>query len=323
MSPQVPTTTSVLAAHGLLKGRSISTPLERSPILSELAGADVWLKLECFQRTGSFKLRGAFNKLSRLSVAERIRGIVTCSTGNHALAVAEAARDLGLKAVIVLPENASPGKIAALRHYPVELWRHGAVYDDAERYARQLEQEHGLTFVSPYNDPDIIAGQGTVAVEVFEALPETDVLLVPVGGGGLLAGMALWAKAVRPSCRIFGVQSAASQALHASFRAGHIVNMPEMPGLADGLAGGIEPNALTFPLIQRLVDDILLVREAEIADAIRWLLTEHHIIVEGAGVVGAAALLAGRVPRVGGQIVVAVLTGRNIAMPTLARLLLG
>lgn len=308
------TPVAILAARRRLAGVAALTPLEHSRPLSALAGAEAYLKLECAQITGSFKLRGAANAM----LAGPDTGpVVACSAGNHALGVAHAAAALGREATLVIPATASPAKLAALRRYPVRIVRHGASYDEAEAEARRIERAEGLQFISPYNDPAVIAGQGTVAVELLEQLPSAELLLVGVGGGGLISGVALWAKAVNPAIRVVGVQAANSAAMLAAVRAGRLVPAPDLPTLADGLSGGIEAGSITFPLVQRLVDEIVAVSEEQIAGAMRWLLDEHHLVVEGSAAVAVAALLNGLVPAAAGRRVVALLCGRNVATSTL------
>ena len=296
------------------------TPLERSAPRSAELGLDVYLKLECWQRTGSFKLRGALNRLLTLSDEARARGILTCSAGNHGLGVAEAARLTGVAATVVVPENASPAKVAGLRRAGVDLLLVGASYDEAEARARELAAERGLTFVSPYNDAAVIAGAGTVALEVLLDLPDAATLVVPVGGGGLAAGVALVAKAVNPALRVVGAQAEASPAMHAALAAGRLVPVAEGPTLADGLAGNVEAGSLTFPLLQRHLDEVVLVGEEAIAAAMLAYLDRHHLVVEGAGAVGLAALQSGRLaaPR---DPLVLVVSGGNVTTSVLARLL--
>lgn len=313
----MPTPADILAARRRLAGVAALTPLEHSRPLSALTGAEAHLKLECAQITGSFKLRGAANAM----LASPDAGpVVACSAGNHALGVAHAAAALGREATLVVPEAASPAKLAALGRYPVRVIRHGASYDEAEAEARRIERAEGLRFISPYNDHAVIAGQGTVAVELLEQLPAAEVLLVGVGGGGLISGVALWAKAVNPAIRVVGVQAANSAAMLAAVRAGRLVPAPDLPTLADGLSGGIEAGSITFPLVQRLVDAIVAVSEEQIAAAMRWLLDEHHLVTEGSAAVAVAALLDGLVPEVAGRRVVALLCGRNVATSTLRRI---
>lgn len=237
------------------------TPLERSRWLSVEQGKDIFLKLECFQLTGSFKIRGAMAKLSALTRDERAHGVLTVSAGNHGLAVAHCCEVLGLSATIVVPESASRAKVEAIRRYPVTLIERGEGYDAAERAARDMERETGATFVSPYNDPEVIAGQGTIGLEVLEDEPELDALVVPVGGGGLLAGVAIAAKAINPKVKIYGAEPLTSPTMTAAVQAGRIVEIEELDTLADGCAGNIEPGSITFPIIQKLVDGVILVSE--------------------------------------------------------------
>lgn len=295
-------------------GLTHRTPLQRCEPVSADLGGDIFQKLELIQATGSFKLRGASNSLSMLPADERQRGIVTASAGNHGLGVAHAARALGIPATIVVSREASSAKIGALRRYPVRLLLEGSNYDVAERHARELARECGLAFVSGYNDPGVIAGQGTIALEILEELPHTAALLVPVGGGGLISGVAMWAKTVAPTIKVIGVQSEATPAMHAALDAASLVDVPDVPTLADGLAGNIEAESMTFELTQRYVDEIVLVRETDIRAAIRFYAHELHLIVEGSAAVGLAALLSGRVnvSALHGP-VVDVVTGRNIA----------
>jgi threonine dehydratase len=310
---------TILAARRRIAAIVAATPLERSAPLSTLTGADVYLKLECSQITGSFKLRGATNALLDQN---RAIPVVACSAGNHALGVAHAAAETGRDALLVLPATASPAKIAALRRYPVQLALHGQSYDEAEAEALRIARDEQWRFISPYNDPAVMAGQGTMGIEIFEQLPSASMLLVPVGGGGLISGIAAWAKTLNPALQVIGIQPVVSAVMTASLQAGHMVTLPDdEPSLADGLAGGVAADTMTFALIQRLVDAMLLVSEAQIAAAMRWLLDEHHLVVEGSGAVGVAALLNGLVPNLAGQRIVVLLTGRNITTETLRRIL--
>lgn len=296
------------------------TPLERSAAFSAELGLDLWLKLETAQHTGSFKFRGALNRLLTLTEVERAAGIITCSAGNHGLGVAMAAELTGVRATIVVPENVSGAKLAGLRRERVETIVTGADYDSAEAYARELATASGRTFVSPYNDPAVIAGAGTVALETLLHLPSCGTLVVPVSGGGLAAGVGLVAKTIAPSIRVIGVQAAASPAMHAAVRAGRLVLVPEEPTLADGLAGNVETGSITFPLVRDFLDDLLLVSEASIAGAIRAFVDLQHVIVEGAGAVGLAAARAGLLAEMPGPIVL-VVSGRNVATEVLVSLL--
>ncbi len=318
MNATLITPAAILAAQRRIADIVQTTPLEYSRPLSALTGAGVWLKLELAQVTGSFKVRGAANALRQLPAGARV---IACSAGNHALGVAHAAAITGHTATLVVPETASPAKIAALRRYPVEVILHGAGYDAAEAEAQRLARAHGWHFVSPYNDPAVITGQGTVAAEVWQALPSASVVLVAVGGGGLASGVGIWVKAMNPRARVIGVQAAASPAMAMALRAGQIVPAPDLPTLADGLAGGLDPTTITFPILQQTLDDLILVEEAAIARAMRWLIDEHHVIAEGSAAVPVAALLEGQLGDLTGQQVVALLCGRNVASATLRQIM--
>jgi threonine dehydratase len=297
------------------------TPLERSGWLSQASGADVWLKLECFQLTGSFKLRGALNALLSLDDAARQRGVLTASAGNHGLGVARAAELTGLPAIVVVPETASAAKVELLKQSGCQLVLHGRDYDAAEAYAIELAREQGVTFVSAYDDPFVVAGGGTIALEILEEQPATELLLVPVGGGGLISGVALAAKGLKPAIRVVGVQSTASPSLHAAFVAGRQVPVTVEDSLADGLSGNIAEGSITVELARRYVDEVTLVSEEEIAASMRAFLEHEHILIEGSAAVTVALLMSGRLP-VAGQRVALVLTGRNVA-PSVLRATLG
>jgi threonine dehydratase len=277
-------------------------------------GAEVLAKLDSLQPTGSFKLRGALAALAALPSPGA--SVVTASAGNHALALVEAARRLGSLATVVVPRTASQAKLAALRRRHADLVVHGDDYDQAERHALELA-EAGGAYVSAYNDPNVIAGQGTWVAEEAERLPGGATLVVPVGGGGLLAGTLLWA-AGRPDLRVVGVEAAASMAVSAALAAGRVVAVPVAPTLADGLAGNLEAGSVTPGLARGRVHAMAAVTEEEIERAVRFLLAAG-LVVEGSGAVGVAALLAGRLPLDGPTVVL--LTGRNIAAAALARIL--
>lgn len=314
------------AAAARLHGRVWHTPVERSAALAARTGADVWLKCECFQTTGSFKLRGALNRLLTLAPEALGRGVVTASAGNHGLGVAEACARLGVRATVVVPTTASPAKAHALAGYAdrgVALLAFGEDYDAAEAHALELAGGSGQTYVSAYNDPAVIAGGGTVVREALADVPEVDLVVAPAGGGGLIGGTGVWTRHQRPSARVVGVQPETSPALLAALQAGRLVNVPVGATLADGLAGNIEAGSITFPLAQRVVDEVVLVSEEEIAAAMRWLAAEHHILVEGSAATVIAALLADRIGDLPGRRVVLLLTGRNVAAETLRAVLAG
>jgi len=267
------------------------TPLDGSPFLGDLCGGEVRLKLENQQLTGSFKARGALNRILKLTPEERRRGVVTASSGNHAQGVGYAAQMLDMDATIVVPSETPNVKREAIRRYGVKLIVHSGDYDAAERYARKLEAEEGRVFVSAYNDLDIAAGQGTIGLEMAESWPEMDVALVPVGGGGLISGIGCALKGVDSGIQVLGVQSVASPAMYESLREGRIVEMELDESIAEGLYGGIEEGSVTFDLCRRYVDEIVLVQEETILEAMGRLLKHQHQVVEGAGAVGAAAIM--------------------------------
>ena len=286
---RIPTADDVVAARGVVSRHLPPTPIVRSPAL----GPDVVLKLETMQPTGSFKVRGALVAVAKALARDRETPLVTASAGNHGLGVAFAATAYGARATVVVPENASAAKVAALSRFDVTLVAKGTSYDEAEAHALTLA-EQGSAFVSPYNDPDTIAGQGTVALELFDQVPDVRTIVVPIGGGGLISGVGL-AATLRPGVRVVGVQAAASPAILAALEDGGATPIVVQPTLADGLAGNIEAGSVTIDLVRRYVADIVTVTEDEIGDAIRFLAREHGLIVEGSGAVGVAALLQGRV----------------------------
>lgn len=318
------TPASIMAAAHRLKGHVLHTPLERAEALSAASGTSAYLKLENLQHTGSFKIRGALNRLMTLTEAERAAGVVAASAGNHALGVAEAARRLGARATLMVPKTGSPAKIAALRRYPpeqVELLIEGADYDETEALAIAMARDSKRRIVSAYNDPQIICGQATIGVEMLDDLPDVEAVLVPAGGGGIIAGIGLWVKTINPKIRVIGVQSTASPQMHAAFQAGQLVTVSVLDSLADGLAGNIEPGSPMYELARPYVDEIVLVEESEIAEAMIWYLEQYHLIVEGSGAVVLAALLHHHIDGLEGKKVAAVLTGRNVSTERLKMLL--
>ncbi|MGE5686666.1 MAG: threonine/serine dehydratase [Gemmatimonadota bacterium] len=296
------------------------TPLEPSPFLSRETGADVHLKLECVQVTGSFKARGALNKLLSLGAAGRARGVVAASTGNHGLAVAHALALLGIAGEIFLPASVSPAKLEGLRAQGARVRLVDEDPGVVETVARQDADRTGRIYVSPYNDPQVIGGQGTVGVELLRQLEELDAVLVPVGGGGLVGGIGAWLKERAPSVRIVGCQPAACPILAASVKAGRLLELPSAPSLSDATVGLIEAGAITFPLCRTCVDDWLVVDEPAIRAALRLVLERQSVLIEGAAALPVAALLAAR-DRWRGARVALVLSGSHIALPTLADVL--
>jgi len=307
----------VYGARERIRDRVKLTPLIVSERLSELIGGEVFLKLENRQVTGSFKARGALNKVLQLSEDEREKGLVAASAGNHGQGMAWAAQQAGIKVTVVVPQNTPQIKIDAILAHGVELMVEGRDYDEAEAIAKVFSRDHGRVFVSPYNDSDVIAGQGTVGLEIMEQWPQVDTVLVPVGGGGIISGISL---AMGEGVDVVGVQSSASPTMHESLRTGHIVDVELGPSIAEGLHGGLEVGAITFDIVNERVRDILLVNEEEIGKAVRSLHLMEGITVEGSAAVGPAAIrrYPGRFTR---RKVAVVITGGNIEPELLARLL--
>jgi threonine dehydratase len=310
----------VLEAEARIREYVRETPLELSPYLSAEAEADVYLKLESHQLTGSFKLRGAMNKCLSLSKAERGRPIVTASSGNHAGAVAYTLKELGGTGIIYLPSTVSRAKVEALQPYGAELRFVGSDSVEGELEAKRVAREEGLLYISPYSDPQIIGGQGTVAVEIERQLERFDAVFVPVGGGGLIAGIAGYFKARSPSVRIVGCQPEASRVMYESIAAGRILDISSEPTLADGTAGGLDPEAITFPICQRDVDDMVLVSEEEIAQAMRLAIEKHCMLIEGAAALSIAAFRKKKASH-RGETVVLVVSGKKVSLDILRSLL--
>ena len=297
------------AAAGRIRGMVRETPVKRSPSLSERAGGAVWLKCEHQQQTGAFKLRGASNAAARLG---KVAGVTTASTGNHGRALAHAARQLGLPAVICVSRLVPQNKLEAIEALGAEARVIGASQDEAFEEARRLERDEGFALVPPFDHPDVIAGQGTLGLEILSQLPEAAALAVPLSGGGLLGGVALAAKSLRPDIRIIGLSMERGAAMAASLAAGQPVEVEELETLADSLGGGIGlDNRLTFGLCRELMDALILLTEAEIAAGLRHLAREDGETVEGAAAVGAAAILAGKLRAEDGPLVL-LLSGGNI-----------
>ncbi len=302
----------VREAYGRIKADIRTTPLERSEALSRELGAEVFVKWECDQTTGSFKLRGALNKLRSLSPADRSKGVVSASTGNHGLAISHAARLEGIGLKLFLPETVAEVKKKRIEALGVDVEVRGASCDRAEAVARETAARTGRVFVSPYNDADIVSGAGTAGLELADQLPEFDDVLVPVGGGGLIAGVAAYLKAVRPATRVVGVEPETSAFMAASLAAGRLVDIDEKPTVADAVAGGIEPGSMTFPLCRDLVAGIEVVPEAAVVRGLVFARRRHGRTVEGAGALPFAALLH-RPAAWAGRRVVALVSGGNIA----------
>ena len=311
------TIADIWEAYKLLKPRLHHTPLAPSRTLHDITGADIYLKAENMQRSGSFKVRGASYKLSRLSKDEYSRGVIAASAGNHAQGVAIAAAQNNISCTIVMPETAPLAKVTATQGYGAEVVLHGFTYDDAYQYCLELKQETGATFIHAFDDPDIIAGQGTLGLEMLSDLPDADALIVPIGGGGLIAGITIAARALRPNIKIIGVQAAGAAGCRSSLDAGEPRTLPSIATIADGIAVK-RPGTLTFPIIQNLVDDVVMVNDEEIIGAVLLLMERSKMLVEGAGAAGVAAMLSG-VVKLEGKRVLVPLTGGNIDINLVGR----
>jgi threonine dehydratase len=299
----------------------VKTPLVDSPQLSACTGSRIKLKLENLQVTGSFKIRGASNKLLSLSDNQREQGVITVSSGNHGRAVAYIANKLGINATICVPETVPDNKIIAIRALGAELKVVGDNADAAMEFADKYQVERGMTMIHPFDDLTVIAGQGTIGLEILEDAPETDTVIVPLSGGGLMSGIAFAVKAISPTTYVVGVTMERGAAMVESLKVGKVVEIIEEPTLADALAGGLnKDNKYTLPLVQQFVDETVLVSEEEIADAIRFCLTEQRIVVEGGAAVGIAALLSNKVRNLGKTAAI-VLSGGNISMQVLKKLI--
>ncbi len=306
-------------AQKLLATIAKDIPLIHSRTFSELTGAEVYLKAENLQRTGSFKIRGAYVRIQGLTPEDRARGVIAASAGNHAQGVAVAAAIAGIKAVVVMPETASLAKVTATKSYGAEVVLRGSSYDEAFAYARQLQREKGLAFIHPFDDLDVMAGQGTVGLDIVDSLPDVEAVLVPVGGGGLIAGIATAVKGQNPKVQMIGVQAAAASSCYESFKSGVLKTVRASSTIADGIA--VEScGKLAFPIIRNKVDDMVTVEDDAIAHAIVLLLERSKLLVEGAGAIGLAAMLVGRI-KLPNKKVAVVLSGGNIDVNLLARVI--
>lgn len=310
----------ILAARQTLRGTADATPLVPSPFMAAQTGQDFLLKLENMQPIGAFKLRGAMNAV--MSLPEGSAGVTCCSTGNHGRGVAFAAARRGIRAVICMSELVPQAKVDGIKALGAEVRICGTSQDEALAESLRLVEQDGLVEISPFDDPLVIAGQGTIGLELLEARPDLDTLLVPLSGGGLAAGVALAAKAINPDIRVIGITMEHGAAMKASIEAGHPVEVEEVPSLADSLGGGIGmENRLSFPLCRDLLDDILLVTEEEIYHAMQVLFYEDRIVAEGACVVGLAACLSGKINLTGPT--ATIITGRNLDMQMFHRIMAG
>jgi threonine dehydratase len=315
----LPTYDDVLAAARRLDGHAHRTPVLRSATLDGRLGAQVFFKCENLQRMGAFKFRGAFNALSRFTPQQRSAGVITFSSGNHAQAVALSARLLGMPAVIVMPQDAPQAKLAATRGYGAEVVLYDRFSQDREALTRELAVQRGLTLIPPYDHPDVIAGQGTAVQELIEEVGALDVLLTPLGGGGLLAGSALAARALAPQCKIYGVEPEAGNDGQQSFRSGQIVHIPTPKTIADG-AQTQHLGQYTFGIIRRDVDDVLTASDAQLVEALRFFAERMKLVVEPTGCLGLAAACHAGLPLRGKRVGV-IISGGNVDLKRFGELL--
>ncbi|MBQ8352686.1 MAG: threonine ammonia-lyase [Clostridia bacterium] len=308
---------NVYRARNALKGVARKTDVIYAPKLCK--GAEVYLKTENLQITGSFKVRGAYYKMSKLSKEEKARGVVACSAGNHAQGVALAAKENGIKAVICLPDGAPISKVEATKSYGAEVCLVKGVYDDAYQKALELRDEQGYTFLHPFDDEDVIAGQGTIALEILEQLHDVDAIIVPIGGGGLISGIAYTVKTLAPSVKVYGVQASGAPSMANSIADHKIEELPSVSTIADGIAVK-RPGTLTYELVEKYVDEVVTVTDDEISAAILALMEQQKLVTEGAGAVAVAAAMFGKVD-LQGKKVVCVLSGGNIDVTILSRVI--
>lgn len=308
---------NVYRANYALKNVIRQTDIIRAPKLRE--GAELYLKTENLQITGSFKVRGAYYKMSNLSEAEKSKGVVACSAGNHAQGVALAAQKNGIKATICLPDGAPISKIEATKSYGAEVCLVEGVYDDAYKKALELRDNMGYTFIHPFNDEDVIAGQGTIALELIEQLPDMDAVIVPIGGGGLISGIAYTLKTLKPHVKVYGVQAAGAPSMYKSIKDGQIEELPSVSTIADGIAVK-KPGDLTYEICSKYVDEIVTVTDDEISAAILALMEQHKLVTEGAGAIAVAAAMFGKL-NISGKKTVCLLSGGNIDVTILSRVI--
>ncbi len=310
----------VYHANYALKEAIRQTDLIYSPVLSKESGCELYLKTENLQVTGSFKVRGAYYKISQLNDEEKSRGVIACSAGNHAQGVALASKKFGIKSIICMPDGAPLSKVEATKSYGAEVVLVPGVYDDAHNRAEELKAEKGYTFIHPFDDEDVIAGQGTIGLEIAEQLKDADAVIVPVGGGGLISGVAFAIKSLNPKIRVYGVQAAGAPSMLNSLEHKKIETLPFVSTVADGIAVK-EPGHLTFDLCSRYVDGIVSVTDDQVSAAILALIEKQKMIAEGAGAVALAAALFNKLPDVAGKKVVCLISGGNIDVTILSRVI--
>jgi threonine dehydratase len=299
------------AAHERVARHAYHTPLLTSRLLSERTGFDVRMKAEMFQRTGSYKIRGPLNKFTYLSDEQKRRGVICSSAGNHAQGVALAARIHGIRAVVVMAENATPSKIAATRGYGAEVVLHGTIWDEANEKAKELVVSEGLTYIHPFDDEELIAGQGTLGLEIYQDWPEVEAAIVPIGGGGLISGVTMALKSLNPKIRIIGVESSGAPAMKRSVEEGRLVTLDRVDCIIDGLRVK-RVGATTFEVVRRFVDELVTLPDEQIFEGVVWIMSHAKLVVEGAAAAPVAALLQEIVKLPAGSKVAVVLSGGNV-----------
>jgi threonine dehydratase len=308
----------ILNAIKNIKGIIYRTPLVFSQKLSKISGAQIYLKLENLQKTGAFKVRGAYNRIIQLTSEERSKGVITASSGNFGIAVAMVSNLFNINTCIIVPKVAPSSKLEKIKKYGANVLIHGENLIEAEVKAKSLSNETGAIFLNTDTDPIVMAGQGTIAYEILEDLPDTNVIMVPAGPGNVLGGISIWAKTINPEIKIYGVQSTRAHTLYECFKQKEIIDVPFGPTICDGLGGKVNP--LTFKLALKFVEDIILTDEEELKNAIYWMLTNEHQIIEGSAIVGPAAILQKKIKFNPDQKVVIVITGGNIDLNNLLNL---
>ncbi len=310
----------IYRAQEVLKEAIRLTDVIYSPALSKTCGCGVYLKTENLQLTGSFKVRGAYYKISKLSDEEKAKGVIACSAGNHAQGVALASKKFGISAKICMPDGAPISKVEATKNYGADVILVPGVYDDAHNEAERLKNEFGYTFIHPFDDEDVIAGQGTIGIEIYSQIKDVDIIVVPVGGGGLIAGLAFAIKSLNPDIKVYGVQSTGAPSMFNSLRDGKIGILPSVSTIADGIAVK-EPGNLTFELCSKYVDGIVCVNDDQISAAILTLMEKQKMVAEGAGAVSLAAIMFGKIPDTEGKKVCCLISGGNIDVTILSRVI--
>lgn len=310
----------VYQAHYVLKEAVRETDLVYSPVLSHRCGCEVYLKPENLQVTGSFKVRGAYYKISQLTPEEKSHGVIACSAGNHAQGVALASKKFGIKSIICMPDSAPISKVEATKSYGAEVVLVPGVYDDAHNRAEELKREKGYTFIHPFDDEDVIAGQATIGLEIMNQLRDVDAVVVPIGGGGLISGVAFAVKSINPNVKVYGVQSCGAPSMLNSVEHHKIEILPSVSTIADGIAVK-EPGSTTFKMCSEYVDKIVSVTDDQVAAAILALIEKQKMVAEGAGAVALAALMFNKIPEIQGKKIVCLVSGGNIDVTILSRVI--